>query len=200
MWNQVLGYAGPKPRSRTSAATRPTAGRGNIVGVGPLDGCPSSQVIRGLCRYNRYERGLWCLRPSGEPQAAGRLPLDRVSMPGELLLADTRTQYLDPFQPYGPALEASPGATADQRHQRLHLRPAGRAPLNPTGDDVDFRYRFVRRPSGSQVQPAVPRAGRRGRAMAWLRLADGCRPDGRPHAVRPAWLVQPVGLPRRHRQ
>lgn len=165
MWNQVLGYARAEAAQRSPGfGTFSTySWPGNIVGVGPLAGCPSSQVIRGLCRYNRYER--FAVVPAAQRAnllAAGRLPLDGGGHAfGELLLADTRTKYLDPFQPYGPALGGitwgNPQTNGINAFTYRGL-PATH-PLNPTGeDDVDFRYRFVDAPSGSQVRSLQYRA------------------------------------------
>jgi iron complex outermembrane receptor protein len=128
---------------------------GNLVPGGPITGCAPELVIGGLCRYDRFER--FQLVPAAE-RAAGLVSatFKLGSMQGfaEGLFSRTKTTYVSPFQPYGPAVGTTtwgnPQTNTGQTFVPRGL-PAGH-PLNFTGeDDGDFRYRFIDAPSGSSA-------------------------------------------------
>lgn len=175
-WDEVLAHVRPEAWQRSPGFGTPSSFSwpGNIVGSGPLPGCASSQLARGLCFYNRYER--FEVVPAAQRAnllLSGQVPLDAGHrLFSELLLASTRTDYRSPFQAYGPALGTlvwgNPATNGVNSFTQRGL-PAGH-PLNPLGeDDVDFRYRFVDGPSESQARTLQLRAlaGLAGRSGTW---------------------------------
>lgn len=154
MWRDVLQYANPAVTSRSPNFGSPSSYSwpGNVIGAGPLSGCAPEMVQGGLCRYDRYAR--FQVVPEADRAnllVTGRLPLQNGrQLFSELLLADTRTTYLSPFQPYGKALQPITwGDPANNTTQTFWYRglPAGH-PLNANGaDDAELRYRFADGPN-----------------------------------------------------
>lgn len=130
---------------------------GNVIGVGPVPGCQGTLNASGsLClydRYSRFEAVPEAQRINGLLSMRRRVD-DRHEVYAEALVSNTRTTYQDPYQTYGESLspliwgDPSTGATKTFYYRGL---PAGH-PLNPTGDEVEFRYRFVDGPSYTAVQ------------------------------------------------
>ena len=148
MWGDLLRYANPDVVSHSSSfgSTSTYSWPGNIIGSGPLPGCQT--VVASLCRYDRYSRF------EANPLAERVNLLVNLSQPladghhlfAEVLAAQTRTDYVNPFQPYGKSLGSITwGNPNNNTAQTFWFRglPAGH-PLNNTGvDDVEFRYRFA---------------------------------------------------------
>lgn len=141
---------------------------GNRIGVGPLPGCPASQMRNGLCLYDRYER--FMAMPS-----AKRLNLFASLQWGdtfaELLVGNTQTRYLTPFMPYGPALGSTTWANPSNNEiLNFYYRglPPGH-PLNPTGGELELRYRFADEPADNWVEATQYRAlaGQHGQWQGW---------------------------------
>lgn len=171
VWSDVLRYVNPQ-------LTAPFPGfgtfstysyPGNVIGAGPIAGCPSELIIGGLCRYNRYQR--FETTPAADRlnfMTSGRMQL-RPDLLGfaELLYSQTKTRYLSPFQPYGPALGSAVwGDPSTNLGRTFYYRglPATH-PLNPTGmNDAELRYRFVDGPNDSSGEASQYRllAGLRG--------------------------------------
>lgn len=157
IWRDVLDKMNPITRARIPQALVAQYSTfsypGNLVGGGgALPGCPPSMLISGLCRYDRYTR--FEAMPAAERVNAlvsARLAINPTTEAfAEALWANTKTTYLSPFQPYGPAVGSTtwgdPATGAARTFTPFGL-PAGH-PLNPTGAYVnDFRYRFVDGPS-----------------------------------------------------
>ncbi len=174
MWNDVLRYVRPEVRERSPGFGSPStySWPGNIVGAGPIAGCEPTNVIGGLCRYDRYER----FESMAESRRAhmlvsGRAPLaEGRRLFTELLIADTSTTYRSVFAPYGPGLgSVAWGNPQSGTTQSFYYRglPAMH-PLNPLGrDDVDFRYRFVDAPSQSTAR-TVQYRGLLGAGGSWV--------------------------------
>lgn len=152
MWRDVLQHGNPamlenipQGASQLSTFSYP----GNIIGAGPIAGC--TQVISGLCRYDRYARF------QAQPKAdrvnsliSGRLNLGNdMEAFAELLFSRTKTIYQNTYQTYGstnPLTQwgnASTGGTETFLYRPL---PATH-PLNPTGAPAELRYRFVDGPA-----------------------------------------------------
>ncbi len=156
VWSEVLQYVNPALTAPFPAFGSPSTFSypGNIIPTGPLPGCAPDRLIGGLCRYDRYER--FEATPAADRMnfmASGRIQLQ----PGllgfsEALYSQTKTSYLSPFQPYGPALGTTTwGDPTNNTTRSFTYRglPAGH-PLNATGqDDADLRYRFVDGPNES---------------------------------------------------
>jgi len=111
--------------------------------------CPQSQVIRGLCRYNRYER-FQAVPQSRRLQAYldGELTL-RENMTGffEGTYAQDNTDYVNPYPVYG-AQNSQILLRNGENFYYMGLNP--QSPLNPfgaTGDNAEFRYRFTDAPN-----------------------------------------------------
>jgi iron complex outermembrane recepter protein len=120
----------------------------------PITGCDPALVINGLCRYDRFKR--FELIPAAERSSG--LFAGQLKLPGgmlgfaELLLSRTKTEYTNPFYPYGqqqgPTTWGNPQTGSTQTFTPRGL-PATH-PLNPTGiEEPDFRYRFIDSPSSS---------------------------------------------------
>jgi iron complex outermembrane recepter protein len=156
MWRDVLDKMNPTTKAKipqTLVAQYSTFSYpGNLVGVGPIAGCPPELLIGGLCRYDRYSR--FEAMPAAERVTAlvsGRFAVNATTEAfAEALWSNTKTTYLSPFQPYGPAVGPTTWgdpATGSARTFTPFGLPAGH-PLNPTGAYVnDFRYRFVDGPA-----------------------------------------------------
>lgn len=165
VWREVLEHVRPEVRERSPGfGSRSTySWPGNVIGGGPVPGCAASDLIGGLCRYDRYER--FEVVPAAQranlllnaAQTLGR----GQRLFGELLLAHTRTVYRNPYQAYGPGLGSvtwGDPSTGDARSFSYRGLPATH-PLNTTGrDEADFRYRFVDAESGSDVRTLQYRA------------------------------------------
>lgn len=152
-WSDVLGDANPKYREFSPGFGTPSTYSypGNVIGVGPVDGCAPEMIIGGLCRYNRYER-FEVIPPTDRTNllVSGRMRLGE-DMTGfaEVLYSRIEAAYNGAFQAYGAALGTTLwGDPLTGNSKTFYYRglPAGH-PLNPTGDEVQFRYRFVDGPS-----------------------------------------------------
>ncbi|MBL0089227.1 MAG: TonB-dependent receptor [Ideonella sp.] len=156
IWREVLEYMNPVTKARipqTLTAQYSTfSWPGNVIGVGPIAGCPADMVISNLCRYDRYTR--FEAMPSAD--RVNLLVSGRVLLGGtlegfsELVYARTKTTYLSPFTTYGAASGATTwGNPSTGKGSVFYPRglPVGH-PLNPTKtDDIELRYRFIDTPS-----------------------------------------------------
>lgn len=175
IWRDVLQYANPltlavipKGNAQFSTFSYP----GNIIGQGPVPGCEPTMIIGGLCRYDRYTRF------EAQPKAdrvnmlvSGRLKVnDSTEGFSELLYSRTKTQYISPFATYGINPDVTWGDPATGSAKNFYYRglPAAH-PLNSTGDEAEFRYRFVDGPSEEKVTSDNYRvlAGLRGTYKTW---------------------------------
>lgn len=162
MWRDVLDDMNPVTKAyipQTLVAQYSTFSHpGNVIGPGggAIAGCPTSMVISGLCRYDRYAR--FEAMPAAERAnllLSGRLRLGgELEGFGELLYGKTKTTYQSPYTTYGAGVGATTwGDPSTGRGKIFFPRglPAGH-PLNPTGiDDVELRYRFIDTPSEGVV-------------------------------------------------
>ena len=155
-WESVLSSINPAYKAASPAtfgATSTYAYPGNIVGQGPLLGC--APVVGGLCRYDKYSRFEAvpaAKRLNGLLQ--GRKRIDgNIEWFSELLYSDIKVNYQSPYQAYGPALgsttwgDPTTGAAKTFFYRGL---PAEH-PLNQTGEESDFRYRFVDGPAYNET-------------------------------------------------
>jgi iron complex outermembrane receptor protein len=156
LWNRVLKDVNPiYGQHSASFGTKSTfAYPGNLIGVGPVAGCTT--VVGGLCRYDRYSR-------FEAVPATKRINLflsgkkrinDTLEAFSELTYSDIRVTYQSAYQTYGgdstsPITWGNP-TTGDSKTFYYRDLPATH-PLNPTGDNVEFRYRFVDGPSYQQT-------------------------------------------------
>lgn len=175
IWRDVLKYANPIMLSKIpqgNAQMSSYSYPGNIIPAGPIAGCDPALIIGGLCQYDRYTR--FEAQPKADRVNAlvsGRLKISNT-MEGfsEVLLSRTQTQYISPFATYGINPDVTWGDPATNSARNFYYRglPAGH-PLNPLGEEAEFRYRFVDGPSEQKVTSDNYRAlaGLRGTYNTW---------------------------------
>jgi iron complex outermembrane receptor protein len=156
LWNRVTKDVNPAygEHSASFNTTSTFAYPGNLIGVGPLPGC--TNVVGGLCRYDRYSR--FEAIPATKRAnlfLSGRKRLgDDLEWFSELTYSDIRVNYQSAYQTYGgdstPPLNWGNPITGESKHFYYRDLPATH-PLNPTGDNVEFRYRFLDGPSYQQT-------------------------------------------------
>lgn len=166
-WRDALEYINPvyfdKFPSLGSLSTYSYPG--NLIGNSPrpIPGCDPGLVVGGLCRYDRYKR-FELIAPA---QRATMYNSAQFHVSGdttgfaELLLADTRTQYMNPFPVYGAAAPSGqwvvPSSGAVQTFTVRGLPSTH--PLNTFGEDeLQIRYRFADAPSETLVRTLQYRA------------------------------------------
>ena len=144
---------------------------GTIIGVGPIYGC--APVVGGICRYDRLAH-LEAIPKTDRVNAllsgSKRLAGD-TELFGEVLFSDIKVTYGQAFPTYGAAaLPVQWGDPQTGLPKTFYYRglPAEH-PLNPTGDEVEFRYRFVDAPSFHKTDTKQYRAltGLKGTTSAW---------------------------------
>lgn len=163
MWSAVLkdlnpAYAAASPGAFGTKSTY--AYPGNIVGQGPLLGC--EPVVSNLCRYDKYPR--FQAVPGAKRMntlISGRVRVDAdTEWFSELTYSDISVNYQSPYKPYGPKL--SPVVWGDpstgQGKMFFYRGLPAEHPLNQTGQEADFRYRFVDGPSYNQTNTTQYRA------------------------------------------
>jgi iron complex outermembrane recepter protein len=151
-YSDILGYANPAYKEFSPGFGSPSSYSypGNIIGVGPVDGCDPDMIIGGLCRYDRYSR-FEVVPPTDRTNllVSGRMRLgEDLTGFAEVLYSRIEAAYHSPFRTYGWGNSTTWGdrVTGDGRTFYDRGLPAGH-PLNPTGEEVEFRYRFVDGPS-----------------------------------------------------
>ncbi|MDP1656712.1 MAG: TonB-dependent receptor [Hylemonella sp.] len=169
IWRDVLQYVNPSYLDLTKFPAMGSFSTfsypGNLIGSnpGPVAGCDQSLIVNGLCRYDRYRR--FELIAAGQRVTAfntAQLQLSGETRAfAELLLSDSRTQYVAPFAPYGPALGSGQWvvpATGEVKTFTYRGLPAGH-PLNTSGqDNLELRYRFADGLSDTSVRTLQHRA------------------------------------------
>lgn len=153
VWRDILEYMNPTtyqyiPQTLATQYSTYSYPGTVLTANGPIAvaGCPPELLIDGICRYDRYARF----------EAIPKADRANVMLAGTFLLGGdlelfteatwsrTKTTYLGVNQPYGifigPTVWGNP-ATGDLKTFTPRGLPAGH-PLNPTGEEVEFRYRF----------------------------------------------------------
>ena len=163
MWSDVLKDVNPEYAAHSPGifgAPSTYAYPGNIVGQGPLPGC--EPVVSNLCRYDKYPRFQavpGAKRMNTLVSARVRVDADTEWF-SELTYSDINVNYQSPYQAYGPALGSTvwgnPSTGAGKTFYYRGL-PAEH-PLNQTGEEADFRYRFVDGPAYNQTDTTQYRA------------------------------------------
>lgn len=157
MWNEVLDDVNPAYGKYSSGYGTPSSYSypGNVMsklpngklGLVPVTGCAESSIINGLCQYNRYER--FEAQPSSDRVTgivSGKYQFN-ADLQGfaEAVFARNKTSYQSAHPAYGSALGATvwgDPSTNGLLSYRDRGLPAGH-PLNNTGAEAEFRYRFV---------------------------------------------------------
>jgi len=155
-WESVLNDVNPAYKAASPAtfgAKSTYAYPGNIVGQGPLLGC--TPVVSNLCRYDKYSRFEAvpsAKRMNGLLQVRKRLD-GNTEWFSELLYSDIRVNYQSPYQAYGPALGSTTWGdpSTGQGKSFFYRGLPAEHPLNQTGEEADFRYRFVDGPSFNET-------------------------------------------------
>lgn len=148
-WRDVLQYSNPayKDFSPSFGSFSSYGYPGTVIGQGPVDGCTTFNASKTLCMYDRYQR--FSVQPTADRVSgivAGKLKLSQ-NLQGfaELLYANTKNTYSSAHTTYGAAAAnivwGDPNTNAARTFVFRGL-PA-QHPLNQTGDEVEFRYRFV---------------------------------------------------------
>jgi iron complex outermembrane recepter protein len=156
IWRDVLQYMNPATYQflpQTPSGQFSTYSYPGNVNFEPVAGCPEELIIDGLCRFDRYSR--FEAMPAADRVNAllsGTVNLgERTQLFSELLWSRTKTTYISPFQPYGPGIGSTTYGDPTTNLSRT-FTPRGlpaEHPLNNTGEETDFRYRFVDGPSQS---------------------------------------------------
>ena len=123
---------------------------GNLIGQGPVPGCATLNAA-GLCVYDRFSR----FEAVPKADRVNGLLSAKFDLGGgteafaEALYSHTKTSYTSAFNTYGStnpnAIWGDPRTGAGKSFIYQYL-PATH-PLNTTGEDVEFRYRFADAPS-----------------------------------------------------
>jgi iron complex outermembrane receptor protein len=132
---------------------------GNILGFetgagGAVTGCTT--VVSGLCQYDRFAR--FQAVPEAKRANAlvsGKLRInDKIDAFAEVLYSRTETDYMSAFPTYGATVADSiwGNPATGQRQTFTYLPLAANSPINPTGEQADFRYRFADAGSSSNVK------------------------------------------------
>jgi len=165
MWNEVLGDSNPAYAAFSSGFGTPSSYSypGNVLTkgangkntIGPVAGCPANLVIGGLCQYDRYER--FEATPAADrvtALVAAKFQINPdLQAYGEALYASTKTSYESAYNAYGTAQGTTVWGDPTTNGLRSFTNrglPAGH-PLNTTGAEAEFRYRFVDSGAGSVV-------------------------------------------------
>jgi iron complex outermembrane receptor protein len=171
-WRDLLDDVNPVIPKKFPAFGSPStyAWPGNVIGVGPVSGC--AVVTANLCRYDRYTA--FEVQPSADRVNAllsGRYLLGaELEGYSEVLFSRTENSYKSAFGIYGLGNASTWGdPRTGQARSFVHRGlPVGH-PLNPTGEEVEFRYRFVDSGAGQELQTDQYRVltGVKGQWQGW---------------------------------
>jgi iron complex outermembrane receptor protein len=163
-WSDVLKYSNPAYKAYSPSFGSPSSYSypGNIIGVGPVPGCTYFNASKTLCEYDRYSA--FQVQPSADRvsgMVSGKLNLSNgMQAFAEAIFSDTTTDYHGAHSYYGSSLGttvwADPATNAIRSFTYRGL-PA-QNPLNPTGSEVQFRYRFIDDGNGNNVDTGQYRA------------------------------------------
>lgn len=172
MWRNVVNSINPTYGDKFSSVA-PGSGKifgnrgapssysypGNILGLetgggGPVKGCTT--VVSGLCQYDRFSR--FQAVPEAKRANAlvsGKLRIsDKIDGFAEVLFSHTETEYQSAYPVYGATnpdtIWGNP--TTGERLDFTYLPLGANSPLNPTGQQADFRYRFADAPASNDVK------------------------------------------------
>jgi iron complex outermembrane receptor protein len=154
-WNEILGDVNKEYAEFSGGFGTPSSYGypGTVIGVGPIAGCTT--VVNGLCMYDRYER--FEVVPKTDRTnllVSGRMRLgEDLTGFAEVLYSRIEAEYQSPYQAYGVGLGSigwGDPVTGDPKTFYYRGLPAGH-PLNPSGDEIEFRYRFADGPSQEQT-------------------------------------------------
>ena len=166
MWRQVVDDINPAYGDKFSAVA-PGSGKmfgnrgapstysfpGNIIGQGPIPGCTT--ISSKLCQYDRFSR-FEAVPESKRVNAlvSGKLRInEKVDGFAEVLYSHTETDYESAYATYGATVADAVWGDPSTGAQRTFVyRPLPAThPLNQTGDEADFRYRFADGPGREEV-------------------------------------------------
>lgn len=119
---------------------------GNLIGQGAVPGCTVKNAA-GLCVYDRFTR--FEIEPKSDRAnllvSANFTLSDKLSAFTELLYANHKTEYMRAFNTYGSTNGDVVWGDARDGSQRTFVYrgiPATH-PLNTSGEELEFRYRFA---------------------------------------------------------
>lgn len=128
---------------------------GNVIGQGPVAGCTTFNASKTLCMYDRYER--FSVQPSADRisgMVSGKLRIsEHLEGFAEALYSNTKNAYSGAHQAYGRGLGPTVWGDPNTNTSRTFI-PRGlpaEHPLNQTGEEAEFRYRFLDDHQGDRV-------------------------------------------------
>ena len=148
-WRDVLQYSNPAYKAFSPGFDTPSSYSypGNVIGQGPVAGCTMFNASKTLCMYDRYQR--FSVQPSADRVSgivSGKLRIsEHLQGFAEVLYSNTKNTYYGAHTTYGAAAAnvvwGDPNTNAARTFVYRGL-PAEH-PLNQTGEEVEFRYRFL---------------------------------------------------------
>ncbi|MEJ5999208.1 TonB-dependent receptor domain-containing protein [Paucibacter soli] len=154
-WREVLADSNPIyfEKFATFGSLSTYSYPGNIIGVGPVKGC--AVVTSNLCRYDRYSA--FEVQPGAD--RTNMLVSARYKVAGdtqgysELLFSRTKNDYSSTHALYGIGQDSTWGnPVTGQGITFVHRGLPAEHPFNPTGEEVEFRYRFVDDGAGQKLK------------------------------------------------
>ena len=146
VWADLLDDVTPDYKAHSPSFGTPSSYSypGNVIGVGPVAGC--TYVVSKLCRYDRYQR--FQVTPQTDRintlVSAHFEPGGSIHGYAEGLFSHIKTEYSSAFAFYGLGNQSTwSDPNTDAVKQFVHRGLPTEHPLNPTGEEVEFRYRFV---------------------------------------------------------
>lgn len=174
-WRDVLQYSNPAYKAFSagfdtfSSYSYP----GNVIGQGPVDGCTTFNASKTLCMYDRYQR--FSVQPSADRisgMVSGKLRIaEHLEGFAEVLYSNTKNAYSGAHLTYGAAAGPTVWGDPNTNASRTFI-PRGlpaEHPLNQTGEEAEFRYRFLDDQQGDKVTTDQYRvlAGLKGDWKGW---------------------------------
>jgi len=155
-WRDVFDDANPYYNNYSSRYGAPsTYGYPGWVNGVALDGCKDVDAA-GFCSYDRLAR-LEVTPPTERTNllVSGKARLGEMTAFGEVLYSHIAASYNSAYQAYGPfvgaPLQWGDPDTKEIKTFYYHGLPAHH-PLNPSDEEVDFRYRFADGPSYEKTE------------------------------------------------
>lgn len=174
-WRDVLQYSNPAYKAFSPGFDTPSSYGypGTVIGQGPVSGCTTPNASKTLCMYDRYQR--FSVQPSADRISgivSGKLRIsEHLQGFAEALYSNTKNTYYGAHQTYGAAsanvVWGDPNTNAARTF--IYRGLPAEHPLNQTGDEVEFRYRFLDDQESNKVATDQYRvlAGLKGDWQGW---------------------------------
>ncbi|MBI3345851.1 MAG: TonB-dependent receptor [Burkholderiales bacterium] len=148
-WRDVLQYSNPAYKQFSAGFNTFSSYSypGNVIGQGPVTGCTTFNASKTLCMYDRYER--FSVQPTADRLSgivSAKLKIsDHMQGFAEVLYSNTKNTYQSAHATYGAGLGSTVWGDPNTNAARTFFYrglPAEH-PLNQTGEEAEFRYRFL---------------------------------------------------------